>query len=112
MGIKHLWVEVFDINGQICNLATYTYFRQPGGRRTKNFGGKNFGEIFQDFGRKKFGGKNFGAILLHFGGKNFGEQFRRNFFPPKFLVNNVCHPVVERGSPKCTNTIRDLLSLI
>ena len=63
MGVKHLCVEVFDMNSQICNVATYRYFRQPGGRRTKNFGGKNFGEIFQDFS-----------------GKNFGEQF---------LVNNV-----------------------
>ena len=22
----------------------------------------------------------------YFGGKNFGEHFRRNFFPPKFLL--------------------------
>ena len=29
-----------------------------------------------------------------------------------FLGSLICHPVVERGSPICTNAIRDLLSLI
>ena len=79
MGIKHLWVEVFDINGQICNLATYRYFRQPGGRRTKNVGGKNFGKIFQDFGEKKIR-RDFAAFRR--------KKFRRAILP-KFLVNNV-----------------------
>ena len=79
------------MNRQICNLATYRYFRQPGGRRTKNFGGKNFGEIFQDFGRKNFGGKKFRRDFAAFRRKKF-----RRAISPKFLVNNVYNKILKQ----------------
>jgi hypothetical protein len=53
-----------------------------------------FNELRSQFNQKKSAekvsiGKILGTNLAHFGGKNFGLLIVRDFFRPKFLVNNV-----------------------